>query len=337
MAQINEASENRHPAELILEVQTRSLNQYHRLHNFPVRIGRALDNDIILSDATVSAHHLEIDLNDNGQLIIRNLSAENGSKVNRLPLTDEALILSLGNEPADLVLGTRRTRILRSDMAVEKTSVRNCSGIYLLFCKPAWSLVLMMITLSVFLFEKYLETIYTKEPSYYLSDLMPYLLAMIVLTLVVAGISRLSIRRWEITSALSFAALLMLGPQLIGEIGHKLNYLLTATWPMDWVSVIGDFLWMPVLLYLYVRLVHHSDVLQAAGIALLFSAPMILYQASDYADQLAIADEFTGEARFSRELSSLDIRLAPTLSIDDYITRIQTELAVPELAEPGGE
>ncbi|PIE00316.1 MAG: hypothetical protein CSA79_04345 [Thiothrix nivea] len=320
------------PAEWILEVQTRSLSHYHRLQSFPVRIGRALDNDIILSDATVSAHHLEIDLDDDGQLILCNLSSENGSKVNRLPLGDEALTLKVGDKPVDILLGTRHARILRSDMAVEKTSVRNCSGVYLLFCKPAWSVVLMVITLLVFLFEKYLETIYTKESSYYLSDLMPYVLAMMVLTLVVAGISRVSIRRWEIGSALSFAALLMLGPQLVGEIGHKLNYLLTATWPMAWVSVIGDFFWMPVLLYLYARLVHHARFLQAAGIALLFSAPMILYQAADYADRLAIADEFTGEARFSRELSSLDLRLAPTLAIDDYITQIRTELVAPESA-----
>ena len=319
-----------HPTELILEIQTRSLNQYHRLHNFPVRIGRALDNDIILSDATVSSHHLEIDRAEDGQLVIRNLSTENGSKVNRQALSDEPLTVKLQEQPLNLLLGTRRARVLRSDMAIEKTSVRNCSGVYLLFCKPLWSVALMFITLFVFLFEKYLETVYAKEASYYLSDLMPYLLAMIVLTLIVAGISRVSIRRWEIGSALSFAALLMLGPQILGEIGHKLNYLLTATWPLDWVSLVGDFLWMPFLLYLYVRLVHHSNALPALGVALLFSAPMLLYQASDYADQMAIADEFTGEAQFSRELSSLNMHLAPTLSVGDFIAEVQTELKPSE-------
>lgn len=330
MAQIDQIADLDHPhpvAGLILEIQTRSLNQYHRLDKFPVRIGRALDNDIILSDATVSSHHLEIDLDDNGRLVVRNLSDENGSKVNRQALTDEVFTTKLSDQPLDLVLGTRRARILRADMEIAKTSVRNCSGLYLLFCKPVWSIALMLITLFVFLFEKYLETIYAKEASYYISDLMPYLLAMMVLTLVVAGISRLSIRRWEIGSALSFSALLMLGPQVLGEIGHKLNYLFTATWPMDWVSLAGDFLWMPVLLYLYVRLVHHAQAFQAIGIAFLFSMPMILYQASDYADQLAIADEFTGEAQFSRELSSLNIRLAPTLSIDEFISEVKTELA----------
>lgn len=315
------------PVDYVLEIQTRSLNHYHRLTRFPVRIGRALDNDIILSDSTVSSHHLEIDLDDKEQLVIRNVSEENGSKVNRQTLSDQPFVRRLEKDPLNLVLGTRRARLLRSDMAIAKTSVRNCSGLYLLFCKPAWSVVLMLVTLFVFLFEKYLETVYAKEASYYLSDVMPYFLAMIVLTLVVSGISRLSIRRWEITSALSFAALLMLGPQFFAELGHKLNYFFTANWPLDWVSLLGDFLWLPFLLYLYVRLVHHSSALNALGMALLFSAPMVLYQLSDYADQMAIADEYTGEAVFSRELSSLDIRMAPTLSIDEFIGQITQELA----------
>ena len=41
-------------AKVILEVQTRGLNQYHRLETFPVSVGRGLDNDVILSDPAVS-------------------------------------------------------------------------------------------------------------------------------------------------------------------------------------------------------------------------------------------------------------------------------------------
>ena len=63
----------------VLEIITRGLNQYYPLRTFPVRVGRALDNDIILSDPSISAHHLEVDRNDDGQLTVRNLSEENGS------------------------------------------------------------------------------------------------------------------------------------------------------------------------------------------------------------------------------------------------------------------
>ena len=35
---------------LMLEIRTQGLNQYHRLDKAETRIGRALDNDVILSD-----------------------------------------------------------------------------------------------------------------------------------------------------------------------------------------------------------------------------------------------------------------------------------------------
>ncbi len=47
-------------AKMMLEIQARGLNQYHRLESFPVTIGRALDNDVILSDNSVSPYHVRL-------------------------------------------------------------------------------------------------------------------------------------------------------------------------------------------------------------------------------------------------------------------------------------
>ena len=47
-------------AELILEIFTRGLHRYQPVDTEVTRIGRALDNDIILSDPTVAPHHLKI-------------------------------------------------------------------------------------------------------------------------------------------------------------------------------------------------------------------------------------------------------------------------------------
>lgn len=315
--------------DIVLEVITRSLNHYHRLQNFPVRIGRALDNDIILSDPTVSDYHMEIDQGDDSHLIIRNLSAENGSRVNRQSLRqkDQEQVIALEQGPVHLNFGSRRARLLRSDMEVERTSVRQCTGFYALFCNPIWSIALALLTMFAFLIDNHLQTMYQKDFSFYLSGTLPYALGMIALTLLVAGISRLSIQRWEVGAALSLVALFMLTPHLIGELGHKLNYFFTSVWPLKTMVVISNFLLLPVLLTIYLRLVHHSPTLAAISVALLLSAPLLLYQASDLADQMAIADEFTGEANFSRELSALDVRLAPTLAIDAFIEETQLEFS----------
>ncbi len=302
--------------DFILEINTRSLNQYYRLREFPVSVGRALDNDIILSDATVSAHHLEIDRDPaSGELIIRNLQAESGLPADRERREERVSV----DTPVHLRLGNRRARLLRSDMEVSRASVRNCNGFYLLFCRPGWSVALLAMMLFAFLYENYLQTMFSKEVVYYLSGIMPYLMGMIAMTLLVAGISRLSIQRWEVGAAASLASLFMLVPHLLGELGHALNYFFTADWPLEWLLLLSNFLLLPILLYAYIRLIHHAERWPAVGIALLFSAPLLVYQATDMADNLAVANEFTGEAKFSRTLSSWDVRLQPTQTIGDFI------------------
>ena len=108
-----------------------------------------------------------------------------------------------------------------------------------------------------------------------------------------------------------------------------MNYLMTATWPMQVLVFVSNFLLLPLLFYLYIRLVHRSAVLPALGVALLFNSPVMLFQASDLADQVVLANEFSGDAEFSRELSSFDARLSPTLSVDDFISEAALKVEEP--------
>ena len=45
---------------LMLEISTRGLHRYQQIDGEVTTIGRALDNDIILSDPTVAPHHLKV-------------------------------------------------------------------------------------------------------------------------------------------------------------------------------------------------------------------------------------------------------------------------------------
>ena len=307
---------------LLLEIQLRPLSQYYRLTNFPVRIGRALDNDIILSDPTVSAYHLEIDQTEQG-LVFRNLSKENGTRLNGKFLNQSILPV---NQPINLRIGNRRARLLSSNMPVIQTSVSRCGGLLRVFCRPFCAIGLATITILAFLYETYIQSIFNKELVYYLSSVMPYLLGMIALALVIAGISRLANQRWEVFPTLGLASLCMLVPHLLGELGHALNYFFTADWPLNALLLLSNFLLIPLLFYVYIRLVHHAERWPALGIALLFSAPLLVYQAMDLTDQWTVGNEFTGQANFNRNLSAWDMRLKPTLSIDDYFTETEKQL-----------
>lgn len=316
--------------DIILEIQARGLNQYHRLIKFPVRVGRALDNDIIISDPTISPYHLIIEQEADGQLLLRNLSKENGSRLSYYQLKEARVNFNKNNKPITLRLGGRRINLMRMDTPVEQTAVRKCRGLYRLLCQPIWSFFLVATMLLAFLYENYLDTVFAKDVVYYFSNLMPYVMGALAITLVVAGISRLSLQRWEVGAAVSLASLILLIPHLLGQLGHWLNYLVTADWPLDWILLVSNFLLIPILLYIYIRLIHHASFFPALGVALLFSAPMIVYQASELADDLTVNKEFSGEAKFNRTLSSGDIRLKETQSIDAYLKEMKEHLVSPK-------
>src|SRR3989338_2448225 len=60
------------------------------LLNFPFRIGRAADNDLVLEDKRVSRYHSEIYL-INGEYSIKDLGSQNGTWVNGVKITSTGI------------------------------------------------------------------------------------------------------------------------------------------------------------------------------------------------------------------------------------------------------
>ena len=51
----------------------------HKVDTLPIRLGRSYDNDIILDDAHSAAGHAIVDVDDQGQLVLRDLGSKNGT------------------------------------------------------------------------------------------------------------------------------------------------------------------------------------------------------------------------------------------------------------------
>jgi pSer/pThr/pTyr-binding forkhead associated (FHA) protein len=56
----------------------REVRRRQRVDALPIRIGRAYDNDIILEDQHISAHHAIVDQSDDGRLMVRDSGSCNG-------------------------------------------------------------------------------------------------------------------------------------------------------------------------------------------------------------------------------------------------------------------
>ncbi|MEE9351914.1 MAG: FHA domain-containing protein, partial [Thiotrichaceae bacterium] len=208
-------------ATLIVETHARGVSQFHPVDD-RATIGRALDNDIILSDLSVSPHHLTIEKEESGLFVVTNLSDENGTQIHKKKLNvGEGRKVSL---PKELWLGSSKIRLLASDMPVEPTRVRECSGFFCLYTSPVWATILLVASLGMFLFDQFMSTSMSKPIGHYVNASFTSLLYLLGFFLVVAGISRLATHRWDIIPAISVASLLFLVPQVVEYVGHFVSY-----------------------------------------------------------------------------------------------------------------
>ena len=122
-------------APLILEIVTRGLHHYQPLEKTETTIGRALDNDVILSDPTVAPYHARIVRHDDGALEIINLAEVNPTRVGRRRV-DSLVTPKL---PVMLEIGRVQVRQLARWPATiaAVTCSPTLTGRYC-WCLPAW-------------------------------------------------------------------------------------------------------------------------------------------------------------------------------------------------------
>jgi len=101
--------------DALIEVLDRDgqIRQSQGVTRWPLRVGRALDNDLVLSDPHVAAHHLHIDASDAGRLQLHVDDTRNGVQLGakqRLQQGESAPLPAQG-EPIELLAGRTRLRL----------------------------------------------------------------------------------------------------------------------------------------------------------------------------------------------------------------------------------
>lgn len=322
-------------AKVILETIQRGVHRYHKIDSFPVTVGRAFDNDIILQDVTISPHHLVI-TNEHDGYQITNLADENGTKVNRKKIDNSPQEVTL---PVNFQISNLKARLLATDMAVEKTYVQDCSGFFCVFSNPIWAFALLLVTIGLFFLERYFVTPVAKEPLYYLSNVLPSVWIMLGIAVVIAGVSRLSTHRWEIIPAISIASLIFLVPQIFDYIGHFISYLFTSDTLGSWLKNSARFLIIPALLAAFIVKTIHSKWLPAMGVAVLVYSPFLAYQVLGLVDDLSLASGFSKVPSYSQTLLPGDRRFNKTISLEQFAreaekaTTVQVEKMLQEAKE----
>lgn len=328
-------------ARLILEIQSRGRGQpqYRRVRSFPYRIGRAYDNDLILADPTVSAHHLQILEDEQGEHQIENLSSENGTRLlDRSALDRQATDRKLGsgavalNVPAQIECGHTQIRVLRPDTPVlparrhERDSVwwHNMTRLPVAF-------TLLAVLLAVNFFLALGESV---DPQAWRQILFMQLVGVSVTVLFATAtgfVSRMLTHRWRFGLQLTIACCAMLALMGADELSQLVSYYSSS----HRVAEISNYLLMATLFTAIfawqLRAISHLNRERATGIAIAIAWPLLLLFALQ---DVIRAPDFSPQPALHTDLRVPDLRQQTTLDIERFThdVRQQLETASSEAA-----
>ena len=144
--------------ELVFDVVNRAGRtlERHRACGLRLTIGRALDNDIILSDETVSPHHAVIRCSANGDVVVEDLESLNGTRAEFAVEPGSEVILRSGTEYS---FGRQGVRIFNTDHYVPPAvKIGSADGIVNRLSSGRYLASSLSIALALAIGEQWLNT-----------------------------------------------------------------------------------------------------------------------------------------------------------------------------------
>ena len=298
----------------------------HRCQASATTVGRAYDNDVVIDDPTVAAHHLRIFRDEGGALIAEDLGSANGLFQGDSDKRSARLVLD-GDRP--IRIGRTYLRVREASYAVPPerrlaTSTRVLPSV-LWLCAVLLGLELANLWLAE-----------TSEPktAYYL--LPPLILALLLLvwTTAWAILSRIFTGHARFERHLRIALIGVLGFALFGELIDYAAFSLSWRWLADY-SYVANWLLFATLCFFHLREIGPSRLKAKAATLAALAAVAIATQSVAQAE---MRSRF-GQQSYVRHLKPPALRLAPAQSDDAFFAdaaRIKAALDKTRKEPPPG-
>ena len=117
----------------------------HKIEQPEIAIGRAYDNDIILSDNTIDSHHASITVTEEG-IIVCDLNSTNGLHYKHQNVNKDISI----NSGDELILGKTHLRIFESDHSVPEAITIVGRDWLVHFLSKGWVTIASLLLLTLF-------------------------------------------------------------------------------------------------------------------------------------------------------------------------------------------
>ncbi|MCP5304702.1 MAG: FHA domain-containing protein [Chromatiaceae bacterium] len=309
-------------ATLIIEIVGRHGHHYHKVEKPVVRVGRALDNDIILPDPAVSPHHFVLRADPQGDYELRPLANENGIHIGRRRIDQP---LPLDELPLEFDAGRTHIRILDPAQPVAPTRIISCrAGGLCLFSNWGWSFLLFLGMVLLSAADNYLSTPQTLSWKSYWRDQVVITMAALSLSVGLLIVNRIVSHRWDYLASLSFVSLMLIVAFVLDQLIPLADYFFTSPMPGYTISILWSLLILPFALGWFLVNLNHGSVVGSVIFTILLLSPAAYYQLDDAMTQFSWFEDFTKTAYYSRSLSPWDQRIEATASIDEF-TRINSD------------
>ena len=302
---------------LILEIKNRGLHRYHRLDNSELSIGRALDNDVILSDPTVEPYHLKVLRDDEGNIELQNLASVNPAKFNN-GKEDKFTPTIL---PIEFSLGRISVRILSRNHQVAATkSLASNSRLRGLFGHWGWGALLLALCFLTGGIEFYLTSFHELK----WDDLIKFVFKESVLSIAVfiftlSIIERLLVNRWELKPVVIAVTLIYLTYQLVSILAVELMFVFSSDLPASILNLGWYLLFIPAVVAYYLVEVTHFGQKKGVLLAILISSPFSILAIMQNPAINSFLEDFSSSANYQKSLSSFNWHLSKTVSITKFI------------------
>jgi hypothetical protein len=264
---------------------------------------------------------LLINRNEEGKLVLLNLSDENGTRLGREKMGPEAVEAEI---PSRLQMGRVRARLLPSDHAIEETRILGCrNGHFCFFHSRFWAILMPLLAIGVMILEKLFNTFTIKTMDWYAGDALETVVILLIMTGIISALNRLAIHRWEYTSAWTLSCLIFLSVFLLTPLAEMLNYLFSNATPELLLDLAWMMLFLPGLLYIYFQKSNHAPRRQALMMTLILCVIPVVLELKDLTTEILLGPVFSGQPDVSSELSHLNWHTAPVISVAEFMEQAQ--------------
>ena len=310
----------------VLDAKKR-VSQRIAVHSFPVTLGRAYTNQIILDDPFVCPRHLTIGYDEAGRLVARDLHSINGLRQVAGGKCAASLVIQSGSE---FHIGHTHLRYCETGQAVAP-AVFDRPGNMRWCVSPLTALASGLVVLLVLLLSSFFGSYERLNVARTLSESLTTLSVPLVWAGMWALVSRVVVSRFHYGHHFALACAAILLSLAVNIAAEWFEFVLPSSNAL-WVSgVVASSLILAMLVYGHLGLASSLRRRSRLWAGLGVSAAVIgLGVIADYANRSA----FSTEMEFSGVLKPIDSALLPAASIDRFIESTeQLKKELEDLAE----